>query len=195
MIALTWIMAASIGIVTMVSMAIAEVATVRGLDPMKHRHAITAALSLAFSLAPCAWATAQEHHHPAPSAAVAVPAQRWAPDASLRDGMRRTHAAVDELRHYEMGHMSAPMAVDRATTIEQAVNFMFAHCKLAPEPDAALHGILVPLLGAAQALKHDPKNLKVVADMRGALARYPQYFNDPGWDAAVPMMHEMHDEP
>lgn len=195
MIALTWIMAASVGIVTMAIMATAEVATVRGIDPMKRRHAITAALSLAFSLAPCAWAAAQEHRHPAPSAAVAVPAQRWTPDASLRDGMRRAHAAVDELRHYEMGHMSAPMAADRATTIAEAVSFMFAHCKLAPEPDAALHGILVPLLGAAQALKHDPQNLEAVADMRGALARYPQYFNDPGWDAVAPVMHEMHDEP
>jgi hypothetical protein len=162
---------------------------------MKRRHAITAALSLAFSLAPWASNAVQEHHPPAPPAAIAVPAQRWVPDASLREGMRRSYAAVDELRHYEMGHMSAPMALDRATTIEEAVSFMFAHCKLASKPDAALHGILVPLLGAAQALKHDPQNLKAVANMRGALARYPQYFNDPGWDAAAAAMHEMHDEP
>jgi hypothetical protein len=163
---------------------------------MKRRHAITTVLLCAFSLAPWAPAIAKDHHHgAAAAAAVAAPAQRWAPDASLRDGMRRVHAAVDELRHYEMGHMSAPMAVDRATTIEEAVTFMFTHCKLAPAPDAALHGILVPLLGAAQALKLDPQNLKAVADMRAAIAQYPRYFNDPGWDTAAPAMHEMHDEP
>lgn len=163
---------------------------------MKCRHVVPLVLLCAFSLLPWASLAAQQHHHDSnPAAAAAVPAQRWTPDAPLREGMRRAHAAVDELRHYEMGHMSAPMAVDRATTVEEAVTFMFAHCKLAPEPDAALHGILVPLLGAAQALKADPGNLGAVARMRDAIARYPQYFNDPGWDGATPVMHEMHDEP
>ena len=93
--------------------------------------------------------------------------------------MRRAFTAVDQLKHYEMGHMSAPMAVDRAGDVEDAVTCMFAHCKLAAEPDATLHGILVPLLGAAQALKSDPQNVKAVASMRAALAHYPQSFNDP----------------
>ncbi len=163
---------------------------------MKRKHAFSAVLLCAFSLAPWAQVMAQAHHHAAaPVAAVTAPAQRWTPDAPLREGMRRAYAAVDELRHYEMGHMSAPMAVDRATSVEQAVTFMFAHCKLAAEPDAALHGILVPLLGAAQALKNDPKHVEAVARMRAAIARYPQYFNDPGWDKVAPVMHEMHDEP
>jgi hypothetical protein len=157
------------------------------------------ALACGLGLVTAAQASPQHAHegHPAHvgTAAAPAPAQRWTPDASLRDGMRRVHAAVDELRHYEMGHMSAPMAVDRATTVEQAVSFMFAHCKLAPEPDAALHGILAPLLGAAQALKHDPKDIGAVARMRAAIAPYPQYFDDPGWDTVAPVMHEMHDEP
>ena len=96
---------------------------------MKYKHAVAAVLLSAFSLAPLAQAVAQEHHHhaAAPTAAPAA-AQRWAPDAPLSEGMRRAHAAVDELRHYEMGHMSAPMAVDRATSVEEAVTYMFAHC-------------------------------------------------------------------
>lgn len=138
---------------------------------------------------------AHESHAAHAAAAAPVPAQRWTPDAPLSEGMRRAHAAVDELRHYEMGHMSAPMAVDRATEVEQAVTYMFANCKLAAEPDAALHGILVPLLSAAQALKADPKKVSAVADMRAAIAHYPQYFNDPGWDKPAPVEHVMHDEP
>ena len=163
---------------------------------MKYKHAVAAVLLSAFSLAPLAQAVAQEHHHhaAAPTAAPAA-AQRWAPDAPLSEGMRRAHVAVDELRHYEMGHMSAPMAVDRATSVEEAVTYMFAHCKLAAEPDAALHGILVPLLSAAQALKADPKKVGAVAEMRAAIAHYPQYFNDPGWDQPAPVEHVMHDEP
>jgi hypothetical protein len=138
---------------------------------------------------------AHESHAAHAAAAAPVPAQRWTPDAPLSEGMRRAHAAVDELRHYEMGHMSAPMAVDRAAAVEEAVTFMFANCKLAAEPDAALHGILVPLLSAAQALKADPKKVGAVADMRAAIAHYPQYFNDPGWDQPAPVEHVMHDEP
>jgi len=163
---------------------------------MKYKHAVAAVLLSAFSLAPLAQAVAQEpHHHAAAPTAAPAAAQRWAPDAPLSEGMRRAHVAVDELRHYEMGHMSAPMAVDRATSVEEAVTYMFAHCKLAAEPDAALHGILVPLLSAAQALKADPKKVSAVADMRAAIAHYPQYFNDPGWDQPAPVEHVMHDEP
>ena len=138
---------------------------------------------------------AHESHAAHAAAAAPVPAQRWTPDAPLSEGMRRAHAAVDELRHYEMGHMSAPMAVDRAAAVEEAVTFMFANCKLAAGPDAALHGILVPLMGAAQVLKADPKKVSAVADMRAAIARYPQYFTDPGWDRPAPVEHVMHDEP
>ena len=139
---------------------------------------------------------AHEHHAaPAATSAVPIPAQRFAPDAPLKTGIRRAYAAVDQLQHHEMGHMSMPMVVDRATEVEDAVTYMFTHCKLAGEPDAALHGILVPLLGAAQALKADPKNIQAVTDMRAALAHYPQYFKDPGWDQPTPSEHVMHDEP
>jgi hypothetical protein len=31
--------------------------------------------------------------------------------------------------------------------------------------------------------------------MRAAIAHYPQYFNDPGWDQPAPVEHVMHDEP
>lgn len=157
------------------------------------------ALACCLGLAMAAEASPQHSHESrvasAADAAAPIPAHRWTPDAPLSEGMRRVHTAVDELRHHEMAHMSASMTVDRANTVEQAVTYMFAHCKLAAEPDAALHGILVPLLGAAQALKADPKNLRAVADMRAAIAHYPQYFDDPGWDSAAPVTHEMHDEP
>lgn len=157
------------------------------------------ALVCGFGLAVAAQAAPQDvhEHHAAPAAAsaVAVPAQRWVPDAPLRAGIRRAYTAVDQLQHYEKGHMTASMAADRASEVEGAVTYMFANCKLTAEPDAALHGILVPLLGAAQALKTDPQDVEAVADMRAALARYPQYFDDPGWSQPAPGEPVMHDEP
>ena len=148
-----------------------------------------AALLCGALVTPATHAAQDHHHHDAASSASAavpaapVPATRYTPDAPLRAGMRRVHQAVTELAHAEMGHMSAAMTRDRATTIETAVATMFAHCKLEPTPDAALHGILLPLLSAAQALKANPTDTAPVAHMRDAITAYPRYFDDAGWDA------------
>ncbi len=151
-----------------------------------HRfHAVVIALLSTAWFAPALQAQPQHEHdqHSAAAASVVVPAQQWTPDAPLRAGMRTVHNAVDELLHAEKGHMSAAMTRDRAATVETAVTSMFANCKLSAEPDAALHGILVPLLTAAQAMQANPDNAAPVADMRAAIAHYPRYFNDPGWDS------------
>lgn len=140
----------------------------------------------------------EQHAAPASTASAAgVPAaaRRWTPDAPLQAGIRRAQVAVEQLRHHEMGHLDTPMVVDRASEVEAAVTYMFAHCKLAAEPDAALHGILLPLLAAAQALQADPGKAEPVAAMRAALARYPLYFDDPGWDQPAPTAPVLHDEP
>ena len=165
------------------------------MKPLKTVIALACGLGLAVSVQAAPPHSHESHAAQAAEARVAIPAQRWVPDAPLREGMRRAYSAVDQLHRYEQGHLGAPMVVDHATEVEAAVTYMFANCKLAAEPDAALHGILVPLLGAAQALKQNPQNLEAVADMREAIAHYPHYFNDTGWDAAVPAMPEMHDEP
>lgn len=131
---------------------------------------------------------APQHHHEDHATAVAntaalppPPAQRYATDAPLREGMARVRTALDELRHYEMGHMPADMALERVATIEDATRFMFANCKLAPAADAALHGMLVPLLAGAAELKKDPKDIAAVAAMRNAVADFPRYFDYPQW--------------
>jgi hypothetical protein len=144
---------------------------------------VVAALLSAVWFAPALQALPQhQHEHVATMVPAAVPTARWTPDAPLRTGIRRAQQAVDALQRAAAGHLSAAMTRDRAVAVQQAVTFMFANCKLSAEPDAALHGILVPLLTAAQALQANPDNLTPVADMRAALAHYPQYFDDPGWD-------------
>jgi hypothetical protein len=145
--------------------------------------------------APTSGVLAQAPRHTQAAAQVAtVSARRWLPDASLRAGMRKLHVEVDALQHAESSHMSASMIRDHAAAIERAVSEMFAQCRLEPAPDEALHGILVPLLSAAQSLKAHPDKLEAVAKMRAAIASYPRYFDDPGWDAAA-APHAMHDEP
>jgi hypothetical protein len=153
---------------------------------MKSSFLVLAVVLCAGLALPSAQAMAQEQHqHEATSehAAAPIPATRYQPDAPLRAGMRTVHQAVAELVHAEKGHMGSAMIRDRAATIESAVMEMFANCKLEPTPDAALHGILVPLLGAAQTLKANPADTAPVARMRDIMAAYPRYFDDPGWDA------------
>jgi hypothetical protein len=133
-------------------------------------------------------------HASSDAAQVPVPSVRWKADASLQDGMGRIHQALDELRHYEMGHMSEVMAQDRAGLILDAGAYIFANCKLAAQQDAALHSMLVPLLAAAQKLKEHPQDMDQVAAMRQAVANYPRYFDDPGWNANAASSHAMHDE-
>ena len=153
------------------------------------------ALACNLGLVAAVQAAPQHAHedHAAHATAAAVPAQRYATDAPLREGMARVHTALDELRHYEMGHMAENMALERVATIEEATRFMFANCKLEAAPDAALHGMLGPLLAGASALKKDPKDMAAVAAMRHAVADYPRYFDDPQWPLEAAPAAATHD--
>ena len=84
------------------------------------------------------------------------------------------------------------LAIERAGNVENGVNDIFTHCKLAPDADAALHRILVPLLSAANRLENDSSDVAAVAAMRDAVAAYPQHFDDPLWSAATSSGHEGH---
>lgn len=143
-------------------------------------------VGLLFALAGAPVAAQHAHEHDSPESAepVAIPAQRWATDAPLREGMSRVHEALKVLHHYPMGHVSKDMAMDRVQQIKEAGAYMFANCKLPPKPDHALHAILVPLLAAAQKLETDPTDMSQVQAMHDAVADYPRYFDDPGWAAA-----------
>jgi hypothetical protein len=161
---------------------------------MKHNPlAVVLACGLVAGIAPAA--PVQTHDDDAAHVAhmpVTAPATRWATDHALRTGMARVRTALDELRHFEMGHMPTSMALERVTAIEDATKYMFAHCKLAPAADAALHGMLVPLLTAARRLKEDAQDVSAVAAMRSAVADYPRYFDDPQWPRVGESVHDTH---
>ena len=142
-------------------------------------------VSLTTLLGMCVFAPAQAQHehegHAAPAAAAVDPAKRFDTDAALREGMSRIHAALDELRHYEMGHMPEPIAVEKVGEIKSAIDYLFANCKLPSDADAALHAILAPLLGAVQSFEKDPKDMASIVAMRDAVNDYPHRFKDPQW--------------
>ena len=126
---------------------------------------------------------AHGHAHAAP--ATVLPATRFATDAPLREGMQRVRLALDALADAADAGMPPQQVRGQALAIEEAVQYMFAHCRLAPEPDARLHAILVPLLAAARQLREDPADLAAPAAMRAAVAPYAQTFDDPQWIAGA----------
>ncbi|MGH8089981.1 MAG: DnrO protein [Rudaea sp.] len=130
-------------------------------------------------------ATHAEHAHAAAPAAAVPAGKRWATDAPLRDGMRRVRQAVQALEHAEHGHLDATQTTNIAGLIDGAVNDMIANCKLDPDADAALHALLAKFLVGAHAARTGQGIPAALADMQGALKRYPLLFDDPGWDASA----------
>lgn len=131
--------------------------------------------------------TSAAHVHEAalaPAAVVPAGHVQWTPDAPLVDGMRRVRKAVATLAHLEMGHLGEGNVLTVAGDIDAAIEYMFANCELAPEPDVALHGILSRLMAGSQALRAAPADAAPVADMRAALADYALLFDDPAAAAA-----------
>jgi hypothetical protein len=126
-----------------------------------------------------------QHDHEAHSTIqgqpIPAPVPRWVADEPLREGMGRIQRALAELGRYERGQISAAEAQDQAGRSLDAFPYIVAHCKLPPERDEALHGLLAPVLSAAQRLKDHPEDVAEIAAMRDAVAAYPRYFNDPGW--------------
>ena len=147
------------------------------------------ALPLLLALA-CLPALAQHGHavtHPGYAAppTAHVPETRWVADANLREGMGRIRAAVDELRHREMGHMDKARALALADSIGGDVGWIVAHCELAPDADAALHPVIGALAANASALKSDPRDPAPIAAMRDAIDVYDRLFDDPGVAASA----------
>jgi hypothetical protein len=131
-----------------------------------------------------AWpALAQHHaHHPAaaPATQAAAPAIRYATDAPLRKGMADIRIAVGMLEHAGHGHLDAAQVRNLVAGIERSIGTIIAECKLAPEADAALHGIIGGLGQGIAALKEDPADMAPLAGMRAALDDYARMFDDPG---------------
>lgn len=155
-------------------------------DP-QHDHAADAKPTPAAATTQSTPASADAHaQHSSHTASAPVPpaGQRWATDEPLRDGMGRIRQAVTMLEHLEMGHVDPKQAPAFADQIQSAVNDMIANCKLDPDADAALHGLLVKFIAGADAVRTGPVTLDKLKPMQDALAQYPTQFDDPTWDAA-----------
>lgn len=141
---------------------------------------LTAALIVALATAPALAQSTHAHAQPTVGHAPAL-AQRWATDAPLRAGMRSLREATEALSHFEMGHLDQAGRDKAVAGIDAAIKDMIAHCKLKPEADAALHGLLVKFIAGANAARAGTFTKAELLPMQQALARYPELFDDRDW--------------
>ena len=144
--------------------------------------AIAAALASALLLPATAIAQHAGHgDHAAPAAQESgahAPAVRYASDAPLRKGMGDIRAAVAALEHNEHGHMNQQQALATVGIIERSIGDIVANCKLEPEADHALHGVLAKLGRGIAAIKADPNDKSALVPLREAVADYSKLFDD-----------------
>jgi len=110
--------------------------------------------------------------------------QRWATDASLRQGMSDLRTAFETAHSaFERDALDREQAEQLADTIDDRVQFMFANCKLPPDADAELHKLLAAIMGAAVALRESDDVHDGLHRLHQAIDIYPEYFDHPGWGA------------
>lgn len=136
--------------------------------------ALCLCLCLAWGAGAVAAPPAHEHAHVQPAAnATSI---LHASDAPLRAGMLRIRELLAAPRPQE-----ADAARGLADAIDAQVQQLFAQCKLEPDADAALHGVLALLLEGAAGLRADADDDAAWAKLQQALVLYSQRFDDPGF--------------
>ena len=115
------------------------------------------------------------HNHASLAAPITAPEGGWASDAPLRQGMRAILDAV--IAAVRDGGEAKVLA----TELRAQVRYLFANCKLEPQADAALHGILSELLQSAQRLEAGASPAEEYDALHASLPRYGQLFQHPDW--------------
>lgn len=126
------------------------------------------------------------HDHGHASAAVKpLPAgKRWATDDALRKGMTEIrHALEPQLGAIHDNKLAPEQYQAIAAKAEQQVAYIVANCKLPPDADAALHGIIGEIGEATEAMsgKSTAKPRDGAVKLLGALNDYGRTFDHPGW--------------
>lgn len=160
---------------------------------MKIRHAMTllAACLVTAGLAAVAPARAAgDHDHDSGTAALKLDAgSKWHTDAPLQQGMLKIRAAVEHsLPAVHSGTFTDDQYRSLGHTIEKEIAYIVQNCKLAPEADTVLHGIIAELADGVEVVT----GKKVVDDRSNgvvhlvkALDNYGTYFDHPAWTSVA----------
>lgn len=117
---------------------------------------------------------------------------RFATDPALHDGMVQIRAElVGRAGAIHTGSLAPRHYRALAASIERDVASIVANCKLAPEADAALHGILGEIGAGMAAMRGEGSESPAEGAMRvgRALNAYDQRFEDPAFSRVAMHAH------
>lgn len=129
---------------------------------------------------------AGEHGHGSNAPALKLNAgSKWQTDAPLRQGMVRIRASVEpRLGAVHGGKFTTVQYEAMGKAVEEQLAYIVANCKLAPEADAVLHGVIAEMSDGSDVVsgkKAVDDRSKGVVHLVNALNNYGQYFDHPGW--------------
>lgn len=141
------------------------------------------AMLFCLALSLTGFAQAQEHHHHEHSHATTAESdttgdERFATDQALRTGMQQIRAAVTALEHLDTDRaQESRQVLEQADTIDRQVDYLIANCRLEPQADAVLHGIIGQLLSSSQALREAPDDRTALERLQAAVREYDARFD------------------
>ncbi|TVO58515.1 hypothetical protein [Denitromonas halophila] len=151
---------------------------------LTHLACVLSALA-AFTMGGAVAASGEHHHDASPPALTLNAGSKWQTDAPLREGMQHIRARLElTLPAVHAGQASAAQYGALVEAVEQEVAGIVAHCKLPPDADAVLHGVIAELSQAADALRAAPAETDQragVIRLVTALDAYGRHFDHPGW--------------
>lgn len=151
---------------------------------MKRKLTVALAGALLFAGAAMAADVPSHSHAPASVVAAAAPTARFATDPALHDGMEVIRAAlVGRSGAIHAGSLGPRGYRTLAGSVERDVASIVANCKLAPDADHALHGILGEIGAGMAAMRGEASESPADGAMRvgRALNAYAERFDDPAF--------------
>jgi hypothetical protein len=128
--------------------------------------------------------TGHDHGHAAASAKPLPAGKRWSTDAPLRESMEQIrHSLEPKLAAIHNDKLAADEYKALAEHADKQVANIVANCKLPPDADAALHGIIAQIGEGTEAMagksKVSPRD--GAARVAKALDEYGRTFDHPRW--------------
>ena len=129
---------------------------------------------------------ADDHDHGSAAATLQLNAgSKWETDAPLQQGMLKIRAAIeDKLPAVHGGKFSNAQYQALGGAVEQQITYIVENCKLVPEADAVLHGVIAELVDGVDVVtgkKAVSDRSQGVVHLVRALDNYGTYFAHPGW--------------
>lgn len=157
---------------------------------LKKTAVILSAASLLNVCAGSALAENHSHSHDAgePAHLTLNHGNKWAADASLRQGMERIRDALSaELPAIRDGKITAGRYRALAQKVDEQIAFVVKNCKMDQEADAMLHLVLADIVAGADAMGEQGggKAREGVEKIVRALENYGRFFEHPGWRGAA----------